>query len=113
MVFLGVNVKFYEKFITGALLLISQAPSAAELKYSDISVIISKQEFSKYKDVSDFIDNSPKVTITVKPELEDIVEYGPDVVKSLTGFDCDRDGKMDDNKTCNAVYFKLWMKYGR
>jgi len=80
---------------------------------TDMSEIISKDKFLTYKDVADFIDDSPKVTIPVKSEPEDIEKYGEGVVRALTGFDCDRDGKMDDNKTCNAVYYKLWMKYKR
>lgn len=86
---------------------------SSEAKKMDISDIISKEEFSLYKNVGDFIDHSPKVTIVVNPEPEDIAEYGTDVVKSLTGSDCDRDGVMDDNARCNAVYYKLWMKYER
>lgn len=77
----------------------------------DISNIISKEEFALYKDVGEFIDNSPKVTITVPAEQSDVEEYGKGVVKTLTGSDCDRDGKMDDNPTCNAVFYKLWLKY--
>ncbi|WP_076421152.1 hypothetical protein [Colwellia sp. UCD-KL20] len=83
---------------------------ATDIKISDV---ISKEEFALYKDVGEFIDHSPKVTIIVQPELSDINEYGKGVVKSLTGTDCDRDGKMDDNATCNAVYVKLWLKYKR
>ncbi|MCO4797712.1 MAG: hypothetical protein KC484_00730 [Colwelliaceae bacterium] len=79
----------------------------------DLSEIISKEEFLSYKDVGEFIDQAPKVTITVKPEQKDIKEYGKGVVKSLTGSDCNRDGKMDDNATCNAAYYKLWIKYSR
>lgn len=82
-------------------------------KKVDIRQMISKAEFLQYENVADFIDHSPKVTIQVKPKASDIAEYGPHVVKSLTGSDCDRDGKMDDNKTCNAVYYKLWMAYAR
>lgn len=78
-----------------------------------IHELISKEEFSTYKDVGEFIDASPKVTIVVDSQPEDIEEYGKGVVKSLTGSDCDRDGKMDDNATCNAVYVKLWLKYKR
>jgi hypothetical protein len=77
----------------------------------DISHIISAERFSTYENVADFIDDAPKVTITVQPEKEDIEEYGKGVVKTLTGSDCDRDGRMDDNATCNAVYLKLWLKY--
>ena len=84
---------------------------AAKSKARDISHIISKEAFSAYKDVADFIDKSPKVTITVSPSKDDVNEYGRQVVKSLTGSDCDRDGKMDDNPTCNAVFYKLWLKY--
>ena len=85
--------------------------AAEKPKTRDISHIISKEEFATYKDVADFIDKSPKVTITVSPSRDDVDEYGRQVVKSLTGSDCDRDGKMDDNPTCNAVFYKLWLKY--
>ncbi len=77
----------------------------------DISEVIGKEEFLRYKDVGEFIDHAPKVTITVPVEQSDVDEYGKGVVKTLTGSDCDRDGKMDDNPTCNAVYYKLWLKY--
>ncbi len=110
---LEINVRYFEVLIIGGLLLISINSVASDLKYIDISEIITKEEFSKYRDVGDFIDSSPKVTIEVKSEPEDTAKYGQDVVKSLTGSDCDRDGEMDDNKTCNAVYYKLWMKYER
>lgn len=86
---------------------------STELKKVDIGELISKEEFSLYKDVGDFIEHSPKVTIIVEPDLADIREYGSDVVKSITGSDCDRDGKMDDNAMCNAIYYKLWMRYER
>jgi len=110
---LEVNVKLFSVLIICVLLLISINADSCELKKVDIIEIISKEEFSLYKDVGDFIDNSPKVTIMVKPDLTDITEYGEDVVKSITGSDCDRDGVMDDNARCNAVYYKLWMKYKR
>jgi hypothetical protein len=99
--------------MVGALLLISSRAISSESIKVDITEVISKEEFSLYINVGDFIDNSPKVTIVVNPEPDDIAEYGNDVVKSLTGSDCDRDGVMDDNVTCNAVYYKLWMKYER
>jgi len=79
----------------------------------EIHQLISKQEFLTYKDVGEFIDHAPKVTIVVKSQPEDIAEYGSGVVKSLTGSDCDRDGEMDDNAKCNAVYVKLWIRYQR
>ncbi len=93
-------------------LLISFALSATKPLVKDISHLISKEEFSSYKDVADFIEQSPKVTINVEPSKEDIAEYGQHT-NSLTGSDCDRDGKMDDNPTCNAVFYKLWLKYAR
>lgn len=80
---------------------------------TDIFSLISKEEFKKYKDVGDFIKSSPKVTVLVKPDEKDVAQYGKNVMKSLTGSDCDRDGKMDSNKVCNAVFYKLWMKYAR
>ncbi len=97
----------------GMLMLISLRVGAAESEQTNITNVISKQEFSLYKDVGDFIDKSPKVTITVPAEQSDIATYGDVVMKTLTGSDCDRDGKMDDNQTCNAVYLTLWLQYER
>ncbi len=84
---------------------------AEKPKTRDISHLISKEKFRAYKNVADFIDDSPKVTITLKPLKDDVDEYGRQMIKSLTGSDCDRDGKMDDNPSCNAVFYKLWLKY--
>jgi len=100
-------------FLFGFLYLTTLSIFAIDVKKVDISDIISKEEFSRYKDVGEFIDSSPKVSIIVQPKQSDLDKYGEGVVKSLTGSDCDRDGKMDDNPTCNAVYFKLWLKYKR
>jgi hypothetical protein len=86
---------------------------AEKINIPDISHLITKEEFSSYKDVADFIEQSPKVTINVMPSKTDVDKYGQQVAKSLTGSDCDRDGKMDDNPTCNAVFYKLWLKYAR
>ena len=94
-------------------MLFSFSLSAKKIAVQDISHLISKETFSSYKDVADFIEQSPQVTITVMPSKADIEEYGQQVAKSLTGSDCDRDGKMDDNPTCNAVFYKLWLKYAR
>jgi hypothetical protein len=107
------NVKILSLPVIGVLLFISISAISSESKEIDLSKVISKEEFSLYKDVGEFIDNSPKVTILVKPDPKDIAEYGTDVVRSLTGSDCDRDGKMDNNAICNAVYYKLWMQYER
>lgn len=100
-------------FIVVLLLLTATDVFSFEAKKVDVGDLISKEQFSLYKDVGEFIEHSPKFTIEVKPEPEDIAEYGTDVVKSLTGSDCDRDGIMDDNAKCNAVYYKLWMRYER
>jgi len=72
------------------LILFSTFAAQASEKSRDISHLITQEKFAK-----------------------DIAEYGKGVVKSLTGSDCDRDGKMDDNATCNRVYLKLWLKYKR
>ena len=106
-------MKTVEAFIFSVLITTSVNLSASETKNTDISSIISAEEFSSYKNVGDFIEHAPKVSIIVKPSSQDIIKYGKGVVKSLTGSDCDRDGKMDDNAKCNAVYYKLWMKYER
>ncbi|MGI2170235.1 hypothetical protein ACROAE_08560 [Shewanella sp. MF05960] len=99
--------------LCSALMLMSVSLVASELATQDISEIISKEEFLSYQNVADFIEHSPKVTEFVAPEADDIEQYGSDVMKTLTGSDCDRDGKMDSNPQCNAVFYKLWMKYQR
>ncbi|MGB1199641.1 MAG: hypothetical protein ACPG46_11370 [Thalassotalea sp.] len=96
-----------------AIFVFSSTTLADSTQKVDITTLVSAQEFKRYKNVAEFIDHSPKVTIVVKAKPSDINEYGPDVVKTLTGSDCDRDGVMDDNPTCNAVYYKLWLKYQR
>ncbi|OUR84161.1 hypothetical protein A9Q75_03155 [Colwellia psychrerythraea] len=99
--------------LTISLALFSFSSNAKNRASRDISHLISQEVFASYQDVADFIEQSPKVTITVLPSKADIDEYGQQVAKSLTGSDCDRDGVMDDNKTCNAVFYKLWLKYAR
>ncbi|TYK64973.1 hypothetical protein [Colwellia echini] len=110
-------MNFLSLLLLGAsLTLLSLSLSAESTKKSaarDISHLISKEEFLTYQDVADFIEQSPKVMIIVPASAEDIEKYGPQVAKSLTGSDCDRDGEMDDNPRCNAVFFKLWMKYAK
>ena len=106
-------MKLFFLLLAAGLALTSLTLSAKKPIARDISHLISKEEFASYKDVADFIEQSPKVTITVAPSKADLEEYGQQVAKSLTGSDCDRDGKMDDNPTCNAVFYKLWLKYAR
>lgn len=98
-------------YSTSLTLLISMLTVNNTLASNDITQLISEAEFLSYKNVAEFIEHAPKVTILVPAEQSDVEEYGPEVVKGLTGSDCDRDGKMDDNQTCNAVYYKLWLKY--
>lgn len=105
-------MKYYKILFIGVIVFSHQA-LANKTNTVDISSIISKKEFLSYKNVGEFIEHSPKVTTVVKPEKSDINQYGPDVVKTLTGSDCDRDGVMDDNPKCNAVFYKLWLKYKR
>lgn len=107
------NTLFLSCFILLLTSFVSNYLVAKELKVKDISHLVSKQKFAHYKNVADFIDDSPKVTILVVPNVEDKTRYGQNMRKSLTGSDCDRDGIMDDNATCNAVYLKLWLKYSR
>jgi hypothetical protein len=106
-------INYIVVILTISLLLTSFSSNAKNPVARDISHLITKEVFVSYLDVADFIDQSPKVSIIVVPSKEDIDAYGQQVAKSLTGSDCDRDGKMDDNPTCNAVFYKLWLKYAR
>jgi len=74
---------------------------------------ISKKQFSSYQDLNDFIEQSPKVTEMVAPTSDDIENYGADLVKAVTGSDCNRDGKIDDKNVCTATFYKLWFLYKR
>jgi hypothetical protein len=107
------EMKYLILLLAASLALTPLALNAKKPVAGDISHLITKEEFIDYLDVADFIEQSPKVSITVVPSKADIEQYGPQVAKSLTGSDCDRDGKMDDNPTCNAVFYKLWLKYAR
>ena len=106
-------MKYFHLLLAISLTFTSFSNYAKKQETRDISHLITKDVFNNYQDVADFIEQSPKVTINVPVSAEDVDKYGQQVTKSLTGSDCDRDGKMDDNPTCNAVFFKLWMKYGR
>ena len=106
-------MKFFSILIFGMFYLVTLNTLATDSNTIDVRGVISEEEFSLYKDVGEFIQHSPKITIIVKPEQSDVAKYGEGVVKTLTGSDCDRDGKMDDNPTCNATYLKLWLKYKR
>lgn len=103
-------MKYILLLLSASLYFTTYPVDASKKNTADISHLISKEVFLNYKDVADFIDQSPQVTVTVKPSQADISEYGQHT-KSLTGSDCDRDGVMDDNATCNAVFYKLWLKY--
>lgn len=75
--------------------------------------VVSKETFSSYKDLNDFIQKSPKVTVTVRATKNDKENYGEDVVKSITGADCDRNGTLDDTAVCTATFYRLWLEYKR
>jgi hypothetical protein len=107
------RINYWHTLLATLVLCSSSQLNAESLPIKDISDRLSKSEFLAYKNVADFIEQSPKVTITVNPSQQDITELGDNVTKTLTGSDCNRDGKMDDNATCNAVYYQLWLKYAR
>ena len=86
---------------------------AVEVKTANIEHLISEEEFLSYKGLKDFIDRSPKITLNVAPSDEDKKEYGEGLVKTITGSDCDRDGKIDESEICTQLYYKLWLKYAR
>ena len=108
-----IKFKYWPSLVATLLVYSSSQLHAQSLPVKDISGSVSKSEFLAYENVADFIEQSPKVTINVPPSQQDIDELGINVMKTLTGSDCDRDGKIDDNATCNAVYYQLWLKYAR
>ncbi|MFT5693666.1 MAG: hypothetical protein ACI92E_003009 [Oceanicoccus sp.] len=87
--------------------------SATEPPTLNIVDIISQETFSTYKDLNDFIERSPKVTVAVRATENDKKSYGKQVAKSITGSDCDRNGTLDDTAAFTATFYKLWLAYKR
>lgn len=74
---------------------------------------ITRDAFLAYKDINDFIAQSPVVTRLAPPDLNDIATHGPDVVKVIQGADCNRDGEVDTHKQCVKAFYDLWVRFNR
>lgn len=74
---------------------------------------ITQKDFLAYKNVNDFIAQSPIVATITPPELRDIAQHGSEVVKVIQGADCNRDGQIDTQKQCIAAFYHLWLKFNR
>lgn len=74
---------------------------------------ITKAMFLSYKDINDFIAQSPKATRVAPPNSTDIAAHGPEVIKVIQGADCNRDGRVDDRAQCIKAFYQLWLKFNR
>lgn len=66
--------------------------------------LTDKSEFLKLKENIEWIKKSPKVTYIEKDE-RDI--FGNGRLVTVTGYDCDRDGKVDEPPKCAILYKEL------
>lgn len=95
------------KFIVMLLsLMIFPALGADEMLQRLIS-ITDKQTFLQYKENVDWIEQSPKVTYISQDNRD---AFGNGSFTTVTGYDCDRDGKVDDPPKC-AILFELLQKH--
>jgi hypothetical protein len=69
--------------------------------------ITDKQTFLQYKENVDWIEKSPKVTYISHDNRD---AHGNGSFTTVTGYDCDRDGKVDDPPKC-VILFELLQKH--
>jgi hypothetical protein len=89
------------------LILLSVQAFAVDKKTIVPEKIMSKQDFRQYDNMMDWINNSPKLTTM----LEDNRILGNGTFTSVTGFDCNRDGEIDDAMDCANIYKHLLEYY--
>ena len=87
------------------------ADAPTEQPPSKPTATITQEVFQNYKDLNDFMEQSPQVTELSSPGALDVMEYGPDVLKTVTGPDCNRDGKLDDLTVCRKEFLRLWLLF--
>jgi hypothetical protein len=69
--------------------------------------LTDKAEFLQFKENIEWIEKSPKVT-NIEKDDRDI--FGNGHLVTVTGYDCDRDGKVDEPPKC-AILYKELKKY--
>ena len=66
--------------------------------------LTDKTEFLQYKENADWIQKSPTVTY-VEKDQRDI--FGNRTLVTVTGYDCDQDGNVDEPPKCAILYRQL------
>ena len=89
------------------LILLSVQVFAVDKKAIDPEKIMSQQDFRQYENMMDWINSSPKLT----KMLEDNRILGNGTFTSVTGYDCNRDGEIDDAMDCAYIYNQLLEYY--
>lgn len=88
-------------------LLTFQVLGEARVDFDRLINVTDKAEFSQFKENIEWIRKSPKVT-TIEKDDRDI--FGNGRLVTVTGYDCDRDGKIDEPPKC-AILYKELKKY--
>jgi hypothetical protein len=66
--------------------------------------LTNKQQFLQYKENTQWISASPKVSYIAKDD-RDLFGNGSQI--SVSGYDCDRDGQVDEPPKCAILFKKL------
>ncbi len=88
-------------------LLTFQVFGEAHVVFERLINVTDKAEFLQFKENIEWIKKSPKVT-TIEKDDRDI--FGNGRLVTVTGYDCDRDGKIDEPPKC-AILYKELKKY--
>ena len=80
-----------------------QPASSSEVDIQTLVEKINKDTVVRFDSASKWIQASPKVTHLVEEHRQHLYEKGT----TVTGFDCDRDGRADDAEKCLFLYRQL------
>lgn len=90
--------------LVSLLSIVSLQVLAHDVAFTQLVRLTDKQQFLQYKENTQWISRSPKVTYIAKDD-RDIFGNGSYI--SVTGYDCDRDGQVDEPPKCAILFKKL------
>lgn len=85
-------------------LLTFQVIGEEHIDFERLINLTDKAEFLQFKENIQWIEISPKVTNIEKDDLD---VFGNRRLVTVTGYDCDLDGKVDEPPKCAILYKKL------
>jgi len=78
---------------------------------AELEKIMNKESFTKYNGMHEWIIKSPKVTNILEDTRGKVKKGEKWKTKTTTGFDCNRDGKVDGLENCISLYQALAKNY--